>query len=226
MANELAGIDAKIGRAKGHLADLQQRLSVALHPDTHTFRVEFDAKTKRSVYRVYDLPVVDSEWPLLIGEVLYQLRSALDHLAWQLVELDGQTPNELTQFPVRDSLLDKNGERTSRKVLMPQVRDKEILRLVDACQPYNDLEGGEVAPFDAHRHPLWHIARLKQHRQAPAPARRRVRSEYRAHVLGVGPRRQSATAILERGDTQEGSGECRSTSGERKRPQTSTPTCP
>lgn len=38
---------------------------------------------------------------LLVGEVVHQLRSALDHLAYALVLAAGNTPTRSTAFPVR-----------------------------------------------------------------------------------------------------------------------------
>ena len=37
---------------------------------------------------------------IILGDFFYNLRSCLDHLAWQLVLLDGGTPGDHTMFPV------------------------------------------------------------------------------------------------------------------------------
>jgi hypothetical protein len=111
VSASLAGVDLKIERAKHHLAYLRESVELALDPKSHRFSAEFDRETAQHVYKIHTLPAVNPEWPLQVGEILYQLRSALDHLAWQLVELDGGTPGEQTQFPIRDSPLDKNGTR-------------------------------------------------------------------------------------------------------------------
>ena len=42
----------------------------------------------------------DVEWSLILGDLLHNLRSALDHLAWQLVVDGGGTPSQDTNFPV------------------------------------------------------------------------------------------------------------------------------
>jgi hypothetical protein len=93
VADALAGVDQKIARAKRKLANLDKTISRTFAPDRYRFvGPQFDPETAKHVYRVYDLPPVDPEWALEVGEVLYQLRSALDHLTWQLVKLDGGTP--------------------------------------------------------------------------------------------------------------------------------------
>jgi hypothetical protein len=110
VAGDLIGVDLKIARAKRKLANLDKTIKRTFAPDRYRIVGKFDPESAKLVYRVYDLPPVDPEWALELGEVLYQLRSALDHLTWQLVNLDGGTPNEQTQFPVKPSPNDKRGK--------------------------------------------------------------------------------------------------------------------
>jgi hypothetical protein len=161
MGDELAGVELKIGRAQTHLDELKERLGVVLDPDRYDFPVQLDPKTKRHAYKVRGLPAVDPEWSILVGEILYQLRSALDHLAWQLVKLDGGTPTTQTQFPIRDSFLTKNGNRMRLRQLMPEIGDRDILRMLNRNQPYYGGEDGTLrTPDDAHRHGLWILKTL------------------------------------------------------------------
>jgi hypothetical protein len=160
MSGELMGIDLKIERAKTRLADLKKRIKLVTDLGDYRFSVEYDSKTKKHVYRVHDVPAIDPEWSIELGEVLYQLRSALDHLAWQLVLLDGGVPGEKTQFPIRDSPLDKNGKLRRLKTLLPQVKNSKILRLLNECQPYAGDGTETLSPFDAHGTPLWHLKTL------------------------------------------------------------------
>ncbi len=160
MADELAGVDLKIGRAKRKLADLDERVKAAFAPDRYLITDEFDSEIAEQVYSVHNLPAIGPEWALQLGEVLYNLRSALDHLAWQLVELDNGTPNEQTQFPIRDSPDDKNGNRLPLRDLLPQVKHPEILKLIDECQPYNAGDGTDHTVQHARTTPLWHLKAL------------------------------------------------------------------
>jgi len=156
----LTGVDLKIGRAKRKLADLDERIKTAFAPNLYRISSEFDSEIAEQVYSVHDLPAIDPEWALEIGEVLYQLRSALDHLAWQLVELNGSSPSEQTQFPIRDSPNDKNGQRLPLQTLLPQVKDAQILKPIDECQPYNAGDGTDHTIQKARTTPLWHLKAL------------------------------------------------------------------
>lgn len=44
-------------------------------------------------------PMSFDHFSLLVGDCLHNLRSSLDHLAWQLVRCDGATPSRRTAFP-------------------------------------------------------------------------------------------------------------------------------
>lgn len=48
--------------------------------------------------RVRDIPPI--RWSIIIGEIVHNLRSVLDHLAWQLVKANGCKPNGDTGFPI------------------------------------------------------------------------------------------------------------------------------
>ena len=51
------------------------------------------------IYR-NETPEAPVRWSILIGEILYNLRSALDHMVWQLVLNNEQTPGRHNEFPI------------------------------------------------------------------------------------------------------------------------------
>lgn len=84
----LEGCLAKIARAEGHLTELGIR--VHQYIDTQPFRIlgEYLSATKEYIIRAEAVPdygPVPSDLVLIAGEVAHQLRSALDHLVWDLV---------------------------------------------------------------------------------------------------------------------------------------------
>lgn len=156
MAGELAGVKLKIQRAYSHLSKLEQSIEKALDSSGERFSSEFDPQTKQQVYRAHDLPEIDPEWSLIVGDLLHNMRSALDHLAWQLVILDKGIPGDQTHFPVRETPFSKNGKLTTTQ-LQPPVKDPRILAALEACQPYRGVDG-EPAQLD--RNQLWWLHRL------------------------------------------------------------------
>lgn len=156
MAADLRGVDAKIRWAKGHLTKLKRGINDTLTTHPYRFVGEMDAQTGEYVLSVRDLPAMDPAWSLQVGDVVHNLRSALDHLAWQLVILDGGEPTEKTQFPVRKSALNAKGELAHTQ-LRPAVSNPDILDALEAVQPYIGPEG---QPANYAENPLWRLNRL------------------------------------------------------------------
>ena len=155
MTADLSGVEAKIAWARWHLAELTKSIGDTLDAHPYRFDGRLDAETGHYVVSVHDLPVMDPTWSLRVGDIVHNLRSALDHLAWQLVILDGGQPNRTTQFPIRKSPL-KNGSRTPTQ-LQPTVNKPEILDALEAVQPYLDQEG---KPANYANNLLWCLHRL------------------------------------------------------------------
>jgi hypothetical protein len=157
MAADLTGVDLKLKRAKAHLADLKQAIGKRLDPNLYRFELQRDPQSGKHVLSAHDVPAVDPEWSLEIGEILFNLRSALDHLAWQLVLLDGrEEPGEHTQFPIRETPFSKKGTLTPTR-LVPEITDPQILRALEEVQPYY---GPDLAPAEYTSSPLWQVHKL------------------------------------------------------------------
>jgi hypothetical protein len=153
----LAGVEAKIARAKHHLEDIRRLIEEALDPNGHEIRREPGERPGAYVYRVEGLGRLDQQISVMMGDYLFNLRSALDHLAWQLVLLDGGTPTEQTKFPILESPRRDATGSTLTVQLDPTVRSHAILEALEAAQPYSRMDG---APQDARSMPLWAINKL------------------------------------------------------------------
>ena len=97
----LDGIHAKIRRAEEQIEkmtdeadklckDLQQDIIREVHDDVNEQVWVYQGST----------PTVPVEWSVIIGEILYNMRSALDHLVWQLVITNENTPGRNNEFPI------------------------------------------------------------------------------------------------------------------------------
>ena len=108
MAGSLEGPLAKLARADRQLEALEQEIQPVWHP-----LKPWPVRTKKDrsglEYRFYlrELPEVDPEWALCVGEIIFDLRSALDHLAYQLHvrRFKGRIPEKVERtslFPIYD----------------------------------------------------------------------------------------------------------------------------
>ncbi len=100
---DFKGMSAKIGRACDQIEALEADMDgfCTNIKQSIVHEINKDAGKQAWVYRgaTPDVPI---EWSVRIGEILYNLRSALDHLVWQLVLANGQEPGRDNQFAIVD----------------------------------------------------------------------------------------------------------------------------
>jgi hypothetical protein len=104
--SSLEGVRAKLGRADEHLNALQAELRAFEEREPYAVSrqastdEEWKAEDGWQAVRFHEREPPPLRIGLILGDFFYNLRSALDHLAWQLVLLDGGTPGDHTAFPV------------------------------------------------------------------------------------------------------------------------------
>jgi hypothetical protein len=81
----LEGVELKLERAKDHFEALAKSITAFLRdPDTYSVVLQVN-KERRPVLVMEDIKEPRPEWDVLIGDCVHNLRSALDHLAFQLM---------------------------------------------------------------------------------------------------------------------------------------------
>lgn len=95
---------------------------------------------------------IPADVPVLIGEVLYNLRAALDYLVYELAALDSGSYQDRTQFPIEDT---EEGFRSRRKNFLKFVNDAHAAA-IERLQPYNRVNWTKILRThsnpDKHRH--------------------------------------------------------------------------
>ena len=91
---------ARVARAEEHIASLEREIITIAPPKrTITAMVAGPAFLSGATQLIKAPPII----PILIGETIYNLRTALDYLVYQLFNLDtGQLSNR-TKFPIEDT---------------------------------------------------------------------------------------------------------------------------
>jgi hypothetical protein len=143
LSHPLDGARAKVERAKEHIRYLNDEIVAARERKTHTIETEVDKNTYTIVkrLRVHDqLPV---RWAVVVGEVASNLRTALDHVVWELVRANKQTGDTRTEFPVFWSAKEykANGVRKIKGTVAP------AQAIVDGLQPYHRGDGFAADPL-------------------------------------------------------------------------------
>jgi hypothetical protein len=98
----LDGVRAKWERLKEQFDQLLTETDTWFNkqPEPHFSVGEFDTEAWEWIERFQIREPPPPRLGVLLGDVLHNLRSALDHLMWQVTVLDGGTPNRSTQFPI------------------------------------------------------------------------------------------------------------------------------
>ena len=133
----LDGAVAKIGRARNQASALEKEITTEWPPD-EPWPVTRKVNGSGLEHRLYlgDLPPIKPDWALVAGEILFDARSALDHLAYELHvrHFRGNVPGGVegtTQFPIYEH--ERGWGLNSYRIRSLSVRDRRALKNL---QPY------------------------------------------------------------------------------------------
>ena len=138
MAASLAGCRAKLQRAEHHMQTVEA--AFASFREQHPIRITVHRDVDRSAYvfQAWEVQEPDPAWGLIIGDAVHNARSALDHLAYQLLVVGlgrDLTDKEARQvmFPIFDDPK-KFGDNADRR--LKGLRSVDLARL-ELLQSYN-----------------------------------------------------------------------------------------
>lgn len=95
---DFSGAESKVVRARALLEEF--KAEVARHLDAAVATIRHDVTADGRVHR-YVLtapPPIPAHWPLVVGDIVHNARTALDHAAWQLHLAAGLRPDRTTSF--------------------------------------------------------------------------------------------------------------------------------
>jgi hypothetical protein len=134
----------KLDRARRHFAAMEDVTKAFLASQPYGVETRQDSTSHKLLYVVAKASEPPLEVSLIAGDVLHNLRSALDHLAWQLVQAAGGTPTKDTSFPIFDS----SSKYTSGAAQKLKGMSKAAITAIDALKPYR---GGDDLLWQLHR---------------------------------------------------------------------------
>jgi hypothetical protein len=176
MADPLAGVRAKLDRAEEHLAALKDQVSAFLDTDPYGVREHIDPETGG-----YSLSIEIRQQPpllvsVIVGDLIHNLRSALDHLAWQLVLANGRKPSGSTQFPtfVSEPVSEDDARKWAARV---KGMSPAVVKEIAGMQPYTAGDKARLHSLailnafsneDKHKLPLACVAAIAKHERGTA----------------------------------------------------------
>lgn len=132
--DRMSEIKLKVERAGKHIDDLAAVCKAFINSTPYTLDRETEPKTGYYHFSVTNMQAPPPEVGLIAGDAIHNLRSALDHLACQLVLANGNLPSRQTCFPIFDSE-SKYQTMDTRKV---QGMSPAAISAIDAAKPYKD----------------------------------------------------------------------------------------
>jgi hypothetical protein len=143
----------RVRRAEEHLADLKRLLQplVRQHLEAVSFKYDPQPPHDLLVERAINMPA-PMEVPVRVGEVCYNLRSALDYFVFALALRDSGSKQPGTQFPIEHSA--KSFVYHQSRGWLAGINPSHVAR-IEALQPYRGCEWAvalqEVSNKDKHR---------------------------------------------------------------------------
>jgi hypothetical protein len=144
MTLDLSNCRAKLEWAEKHIESIHSEIRPLMDPEKTPFLMggKFEAQGPNDgvyIFVVERLPTVPSHLGLMVGDALHNLRSALDHLAWELVQRGAdqnpKRPNDV-MFPTYSTL---GGFAGNLKRRLPGVGKTEWA-IIERYQPYHRIE--------------------------------------------------------------------------------------
>jgi hypothetical protein len=130
-------IRLKVERANQHFRELQIARDRFLKADPYRIESNLDPKTGNKIFYAADVRTPPAEIGIVAGDVIHNLRSALDHLACQLVIANGCAPTRATCFPIFDSATKYKSSSAGKVTGMAQA----AIDIIDATKPYKGGNG-------------------------------------------------------------------------------------
>jgi hypothetical protein len=170
----LEGVNLKMLRAFVHAQEAQTIGQAVYRSGPYPFRVEVKRGGLEHRYRAQAETLVDPMLNVVLGDFVHNLRSSLDHLAYQLVLLNGRTPWPKIALPIYDARPGHYssrwfGRRWKAKPLdIAKEVSREALKIIESVQPYSGSHDGlllsavrDLNNFDKHRELILagHVAR-------------------------------------------------------------------
>ena len=132
----------KVSRAESHIAELRGRVNtwLASDPISHRAAINEDRLGWTLHLVVRQAPPLE-EWATIVGDIVHNLRTALDALVWTLATADGREPDRPTQvqFPI---VLNSNNWDVEARRRLSDLPAKHVDR-IKSLQPFNHPAGEE-----------------------------------------------------------------------------------
>jgi len=136
----------KVEHANSHIRELNESIVEFANDDICRFVTEKDTDTDNYILKCKMIKSLPEKVTLIIGDAIHNLRSALDLMAWELVELCGGKPDKDISFPIVETQMQLEATMKNKKIKI--IGTDNIKLMCDVIKPY---KGGNNNLFGLHR---------------------------------------------------------------------------
>ncbi len=134
----------KTERADKHVLDLTEAINAFYESGPYAFSHKDDADSRERTFYVRFEKPIPREISAIIGDIIQNLRSSLDHLATHLVEIGTKPRVKKPYYPIFESAKKyEDGKMGKIEGMLP-----EAIKAIDATEPY--ARGNGWALWDLH----------------------------------------------------------------------------
>jgi hypothetical protein len=159
--DKLAGVRAKLDRASTQLEALEGEIRAFCECDPYSISGQLDPESSDYVFRFHIHKWPPIEWGVLSGEIIHNMRSALDNIIYQLVLRAGGSPGKWNEYPV----CTKPPKRGFATTMIGTSKrhgplagiSHEAIAIIERTQPYHGGMAEQLLVLDA----LWNIDKHK-----------------------------------------------------------------
>ena len=147
MDQRLSGPLLKLNRAKFHIECLKAAIAAFIATQPHAFVMEENAELGQVTYKVVKVDPLPPIISAIVGDALYNLRAALDHLAQQfyLVGSGSSAQSSEVAFPI---FKDISSYRDNFRRKVKGMRE-DAIAFIESTKPYRG-DGGTEALWKLH----------------------------------------------------------------------------
>lgn len=143
-----------------HYEDLQHQVNEYYSSSWYTVEQTWDnTRTfKTATLRLIEIPPV---WALLVGDVMHNLRSALDHAVFELSDTDGVVSINRIEFPIFENEDEYNNGCKQKLKYLPI----DFHQVIYDCQPFNQRRTQNNSPIVPVTFAIHRLNIIDKHRQ-------------------------------------------------------------
>jgi hypothetical protein len=166
----------KVNRAKQLIDELQAKVTAYFAANPYKIGTKKDPVSGRLVYYVQDIKDLPVEIKTVTGDVIQNLRSALDHLAYSLFIKAGGAPTDARHiyFPIVESEIKFKEANTQKKIAG---QSQAAINAIIAVRPYRE---GNIKLWQLHE-----LNNLDKHRLLITAGSSFGSMDIASHALGL-----------------------------------------